>query len=151
MDPLDPLRSHAAVNTWPTPMEYGDRCPLLAITPCYTVPQTTDPAVLYSDRSHSMNQSEVLKHVREHPNQEIPFRKVLRTALETSQVNVRDFLQCINDDGLEQDGLIIGLKGKEREIKQEGRLVSLMSWNVRQYFIITKHRLKEFIVPLLPA
>lgn len=64
--------------------------------------------------------------------------------LETPQVNVRDFLQCINDDGLEQDDLIIGLKGKQREIKKEERFFSFMYWNLRQYFIITEHILKKF-------
>lgn len=65
-----------------------------------------------------MNRSEVLRHIREHPNKEIPSRKVLKTALETPQVNVREFLHKINDNGLSRDDLIIGLKGKESEIKK---------------------------------
>nr|WAK77186.1 MAG: RNA-dependent RNA polymerase [Rhabdoviridae sp.] len=151
LDVQDPLYNHVQNTTWPTPLEirnYGDRWHLLPLIPCYTVPQTIDPSVLYGDRSHSMNRSEVIRHVQAHPDREIPSRKVLRTALETPQTNVKDFLQDVNDKGLRRDDLVIGLKGKEREIKREGRFFSLMSWNLRQYFVTTEHLIKEFYVPL---
>uniref|UniRef100_A0AAN0LJ79 Replicase n=1 Tax=Lobos virus TaxID=3139875 RepID=A0AAN0LJ79_9VIRU len=151
MDPQDPLRPHIQNQTWPTPLEiqsYGDRWHLLPLTPCYTVPQTIDPAVLYSDKSHSMTRSEVINHVRMYPNREIPSRKVLRTALETEQVNIKEFLSEVNERGLSRDDLVIGLKGKEREVKKEGRFFSLMSWKLRQYFVATEHLIKELYVPL---
>lgn len=116
MDPLDPLRPHVMNTTWPTPLEireYRDKWHKLPLIPCYTVPQTIDPAVLYSDWSHSMNRTEVLQHIQNYPNKEIPSRKVLKTALKTPQVDIGEFLQEINDCRLRRDDLIIGLKGKE--------------------------------------
>lgn len=75
MDPLDPLKHQVANNTWLTPpevKEYGDKWHLLPLTLHYTVPQTIDPAVRYNNRSHSMNRSEVLQYVRDHPDRKIP-------------------------------------------------------------------------------
>lgn len=134
-----------------TPLEihdYGDKWHKLLLLACYTIPQTIDPAALYSDRSHFMSKTEVLQHIRSHPKKKIPSRKVLRTALETPQVIVREFLQEINDSGLSRDDLITGLKGKEREIKREGRFLFLMSWKMQQLFVMTEHLIKEFHVPL---
>lgn len=81
MDPLDPLKHHVTNNTWTTSIEvkkYGDKWHLLPLIPCYRVPQTIDPTVLYNDRSHSMNRSEVQQHVRDHPDREIPSSKALQ-------------------------------------------------------------------------
>lgn len=54
----------------------------------------------------------------------------------------------MNDQGLDIEDLIIGLRGKEREIKRIGRFFSLMSWKLRDYFVITEYLIKLHYVPL---
>lgn len=151
MERSHPLYNHVKHTTWPTPvqvLDMGDIWADLPITACYEIPQTIDPSVLYADKSHSMNRSEVVNHLRKHPYQEVPSKKVLQTALETPGTDVSKFLQEVNDHGLDDESLIIGLKGKEREIKKEGRFFSLMSWKLREYFVITEYLIKMFYVPL---
>lgn len=151
MVPSHPLYEHVKNTTWPTPvqvLDMGDIWADLPIVACYEVPQTIDPSVLYADKSHSMNKSDILNHIRTKPFQEVPSKKVLKTTLETPATDVTRFLQSVNDDGLDEESLIIGLKGKEREIKKEGRFFSLMSWKLREYFVITEYLIKMFYVPL---
>ncbi|UYL95605.1 MAG: RNA-dependent RNA polymerase [Yushu Rhabd tick virus 2] len=151
MNRKDPLYAHVVNCTWPTPQQIqdiGDRWHLLPLKPCYEVPQTIDPSVLYADKSHSPNYSEVYAHVASGKEEPIPSKKVLKTALETPQRNLVDFLQQVNDQGLPPDSLTIGLKGKEREIKNVGRFFSLMTWDLREYFVSTEYLIKVYYVPL---
>ncbi|UYL95545.1 MAG: RNA-dependent RNA polymerase [Nanning Rhabd tick virus 1] len=146
-----PLRDHIINNTWPTPaqiMDLGDIWADLPITPCYEVPSSIDPSVLYADKSHSPDRLEVLRHVSSMRSGPIPSKKVLQTALERPQRDLKKFLQSVNDEGLPWDSLVIGLKGKEREIKKVGRFFSLMSWDLREYFVSTEYLIKTFFVPL---
>lgn len=62
--------------------------------------------------------------------------------------DIKKFLQKINDFGLERDHLITGLRAKERELKIAGRFFSLMSWELREYFVITEYLIKTHFVPL---
>nr|WAK77058.1 MAG: RNA-dependent RNA polymerase [Rhabdoviridae sp.] len=145
------LYPHVRDCTWPTPgvvETFGDHWHELPLTPCYEVPPSIDPAVLLADKSHSPNRSEVIKWIKDHPNLPIPSRKVLKTALETPQRNTKEYLTKINDEGLPRDSLVIGLKGKEREIKKNGRFFALMSWDLREYFVSTEYLIKTFYVPL---
>lgn len=50
--------------------------------------------------------------------------------------------------GLEEDCLAIGLKGKEREVRIKGRFFSLMTWELREYFVMTEYLIKLHYVPL---
>lgn len=146
-----PLREHIINCTWPTPaqiQDLGDIWADLPIEACYEIPPSIDPSVLYSDKSHSPDRSEVLRHVASGAPGPIPSRKVLKTALERPQRDLRTFLQEVNDNGLPWDSLVIGLKGKEREIKKVGRFFSLMSWDLREYFVSTEYLIKTFFVPL---
>nr|UYL95634.1 MAG: RNA-dependent RNA polymerase [Tongren Rhabd tick virus 3] len=151
LDTKHPLYSHIRDCTWPTPgvvEAFGDHWHELPLTPCYEVPPSIDPAVLLADKSHSPNRSEVINWIRDHPNLPIPSKKVLKTALHTPQRNTKEYLTQINDEGLPRDSLVIGLKGKEREIKKNGRFFALMSWDLREYFVSTEYLIKTFFVPL---
>lgn len=58
-----------------------------------------------------------------------------------------EFLKKVDKEGLGKDGLIIGLKLKEREMKMEGRFFALMSWKLREYFVVTEHLIKLKFLP----
>ncbi|APG78857.1 RNA-dependent RNA polymerase [Xinzhou nematode virus 4] len=145
------LIPHIMYGTWPTQKQIIDVGPtwhLLPLKKCFEIPTGIDPSVLYADKSHSMNKSEVIQFILEHPGQNVPSKKVLKTALEVEGVDILQFLSDIDVNGLAQDDLVIGLKGKEREVKRVGRYFSLMSWNLRLYFVLTEFLIKRYYVPL---
>lgn len=57
-------------------------------------------------------------------------------------------MRKINDEGLDEDDLVIGLKAKERGIKVQGRFFALMSWSWREYFVFTEYMIKRKVLPL---
>nr|WHX01969.1 RNA polymerase [Perhabdovirus perca] len=151
LDPKHPLVEHIKNATWPTPKQiddFGDNWHKLPLTKIFEIPDLIDPSVIYSDKSHSMGRSEVLEHVERKPHQPIPTKKVLETLLKKPATNWPEFLSEIENKGLPQESLIIGLKGKERELKKAGRFFSLMSWELREYFVITEYLIKTHYVPL---
>ncbi|AJR28605.1 polymerase [Mount Elgon bat virus] len=146
-----PFKQHIQENTWPTPKQiddFGDHWHELPLTKCFEIPDIIDPSLLYSDKSHSMNRDEVIDHLKKKPNEPIPTKKVLDTLLHTKSTNWPEFLKMINEIGLPRNAKIIGLKGKEREVKKKGRFFSLMSWMLREYFVITEYLIKEHFVHL---
>lgn len=54
----------------------------------------------------------------------------------------------VNDHRLPEDSLVIGLKGKEKEIKTVGMFFWLMPWHLREYFITPEYLIKTYYVPL---
>lgn len=77
------LKDHYSNNTWPTPKQikdFGHKWHKLPLKKCFDVPDMIDPSIIYADKSHSMNRSEVLSHIQNNPNSPIPTRKVLETA-----------------------------------------------------------------------
>lgn len=119
-----PFFAHITTGTWPTPkqvQDFGDEWHKLPLTRCYEIPDVLDPSIIYADKSHSMNKSEILNHIRSHPNVPIPSKKVLQTFINTPATNWKEFLAEVNDQGLSSEDLVIGLKAKERELKIKGR------------------------------
>ncbi|QXV86589.1 polymerase-associated protein [Yushu rhabdovirus] len=151
MNPDNKLYKFVSSNTWPTPAiieDFGPNWHRLPLKKCFEIPDMFDPSTLYSDKSHSMNKDEVLKFMRQNPDRPIPSRKVIYSLLIRPSRNWPEFLQQINDLGLDLNVLIIGLKEKEREIKINGRFFSLMSWDLRDYFVVTEYLIKTHFVPL---
>lgn len=151
LDSKHPFYNHVKNNTWPTPKQiedFGFKWHKLPLIQCFEIPDVIDPSLIYSDKSHSMNRSEILNHVRNKYDSPIPSRKVLKTFLNTPATNWKEFLKTIDEDGLTLEDLVIGLKGKEREIKLKGRFFTLMSWKLREYFVVTEYLIKSFFVPL---
>ncbi|UJY53556.1 L protein [Mundri virus] len=149
--PDHPFFENIKLNTWPSKQQiqsFGDNWHRLPLIQCFEIPDVVDPAVLYSDKSHSLNRSEILQHLRNYPNKSIPTKRVLKTLLEEEAVDWPQFLARIDAVGLYEDELAIGLKPKEREEKIIGRYFSLMTWNMRNYFVFTEHIIKQHIVPL---
>nr|AJG39213.1 RNA-dependent RNA polymerase [Wuhan Louse Fly Virus 11] len=149
--PNHPFLSHIQENTWPTPAQiedFGDKWHLLPLKKCFDIPDLIDPSVIYSDKSHSMNRSEVIEHVQKRSDKPIPSKRVLQTMLKTPATNWKEFLKDVDEKGMDRDDLIIGLKAKERELKKDGRFFSLMSWKLREYFVVTEYLIKTHFVPL---
>ncbi len=123
-----PLKKHIRNNTWPTPAQiedFGDDWHTLPLLKCFDIPDVIDPSQLYSDKSHSMNRSDVLQHVLDKPTEPIPTKKVLQTLLTTPSTNWNEFLNEIDQNGLPKEDLVIGLKGKEREVKRRDASIHL--------------------------
>lgn len=137
-------------NTWPSLdhiRAFGDQWHKLPLVKCFEIPDVIDPSNIYSDKSHSPQLSEVIQHVLSKSKEPIRSKKVLETFLKRDSTDWTKLLMKINDEGLSIEDLIIGLTGKEREIKWKGRFFSLMSWNLREYFVVTEYLIKEFILP----
>ncbi|AJR28545.1 polymerase [Bahia Grande virus] len=152
LDENNPMRKCIENNVWPNTkviLDFGDNWHKLELLPCFEIPDAIDLSDLYSDKAHSMQYSEVLNYVKyKKSKKNIPALRVIGTLLEKENPNIKEFLQKINDEGLDDDDLIIGLKAKERELKDKGRFFSLMSWNIRLYFVITEYLIKLHFVPL---
>lgn len=156
VDPLlidkdHPLVEYIRTSSWPNNSiikNFGDGWHTLPLTKCYDIPDVIDPSLLYSDKSHSMTRSEVRGWMTSHPGKPIPSRKVLSTLLNSPSTNWPVFLQQVNDSGIPIEQLIIGLMAKEREQKIDGRFFSLMSWDIRDYFVMTEYLIKTHFVPL---
>lgn len=85
---------------------------------CYDITTPIDHSVLYADKNHSMNRTDVMCHVRIQTPGPILSRKVLETALEKLQQNAMEFLQEVNAHRLPAKSLVIRLIGKDREINK---------------------------------
>ncbi|ALJ30354.1 L protein [Eelpout rhabdovirus] len=146
-----PFKKHISEHTWPTPKQiedFGDSWHHLPLTKVFDIPDVIDPSVIYSDKSHSMQRSEVLSSIITTPNKPIPTRKVLSSLLDKPATDWPRFLNEVDKVGLDREDLVIGLKGKERELKKAGRFFSLMSWRLREYFVMTEYLIKHHFVPL---
>ncbi|ABZ81161.1 polymerase [Lyssavirus lagos] len=149
-----PLAPYIATQTWPPKHIVdllGDSWHLLPMTQIFEIPESMDPSEILDDKSHSFTRSKLAYWLSENRGGPVPSEKVIITALSRPPVNPREFLRTIDQGGLPEDDLIIGLKPKERELKIEGRFFALMSWNLRLYFVITEKLLANHILPLFDA
>uniref|UniRef100_A0AAU7KZY9 Replicase n=2 Tax=unclassified Sigmavirus TaxID=1802944 RepID=A0AAU7KZY9_9RHAB len=146
-----PLKFYISSNTWPANSiikNFGPKWHLLPLTKCFEIPDVIDPSLIYSDKSHSLTRKELINQLRNHPNARVPSHKVLSSLLSQPATEWPKFLKRVNDEGISEDQLIIGLKAKERELKREGRFFALMSWEIRDYFVMTEYLIKMHFVPL---
>jgi len=116
----------------------------------YDVPSDIPLSQLYSDKSFSMTRRELGDHLNKPGalNNPIPSKRVLEELLSRPTVDPIQLVSDINDNGLELDYLIIGLKEKERELKAIGRFFTLMSWKLREYIVLSEYLIKKFYLPL---
>ncbi|AJR28363.1 polymerase [Curionopolis virus] len=150
MDSKNIMYQFVEENTWPSQNiieKFGDNWHRLPLTQCFEVPELLDPAQIYSDKSHSGTREEVLDFLANNRRGPVKTKKVLQTMLETPERDWRAFFTSIDENGFEPNSLIIGLKGKERELKIIGRYFALLSWDLRDYFVATEYLIKKYIVP----
>nr|URZ95416.1 L protein [Shanxi Armigeres subalbatus rhabdovirus] len=142
------------LNKWPKMREFDQlegRWDELDIEPILEIPEDIEDSVIFADKTHSYNRSEVESFVKRDKQNPIPTKRVLKTYLERPRVNIKDFILEIDACGLKWDDLIIGLKAKERELKRFGRFFTLMSWNLRLYFVISEYMIKKDLVKVFPG
>lgn len=147
-----PLLPYFSSNQMPTPKvieDFGDKWHELPLMKCFDIPDVIDPSIIYSDKSHSMTLSELKKHLSTgKQTRSIPSHKVIKTFMENPATNWPEFISEVSIKGFSEDDLVIALREKERELKIEGRFFALMSWKLREYFVITEYLIKEHFVPL---
>lgn len=114
-----PLYNFIKDNTWPDTYyieQMGDTWNLLPLTACFDLPDSLDPSIIYADKSHSLNRSKIIEHIQSNPYKPIPSKKVLNSVLENPATDIKKFLSDIDENGLDQEDLAIGLKAKERDM-----------------------------------
>ncbi|AQN78376.1 RNA-dependent RNA polymerase [Citrus leprosis virus N] len=117
----------------------------------FEIPATYSLASCIKDRAISPKRSELIQMIRERGTimDQTSRRGVLKW-LNSSMVPVREFLEGIDKSGLQTDDCIIGLYPKERELKNEARYFSLMSFTMRLYFTITEHLANDHLLEYFP-
>ncbi|AIW61110.1 RNA-dependent RNA polymerase [Walkabout Creek virus] len=147
----DPLKEYIDNDLWPPSKvlaDYGDNYHKLPLKKCFEIPDFIDPTQIYSDKAHSVTLDELIKDISENRKGPCKTLRVLDTLIKTEATNWKEFLQEINDKGLEEKWLLIGLKAKERELKIIGRYFALLSWKLREYFVITEYLIKTNFIHL---
>ncbi|AIW61115.1 RNA-dependent RNA polymerase [Harrison Dam virus] len=147
----DPLKEYIDNDLWPPSKvlaDYGDNFHKLPLKKCFEIPDFIDPTQIYSDKAHSVTLDELIKDLNENRKGPCQTLRVLDTLIKTEATNWKEFLQEINDHGLEKKWLLIGLKAKERELKIIGRYFALLSWKLREYFVITEYLIKTNFIHL---
>ena len=71
----------------------------LPLAKCFDILDVIDPIILYSDKSHSMQRKEVLKHIQSKSQSPIPTRKVLSSLINQEETNWPQFLQQLDTSG----------------------------------------------------
>nr|WOC29236.1 L protein [Himastelon rhabdovirus 1] len=157
--PVDPsklddehiFKKHVIDSTWPNHHEenaFGDNWHLIPFNKIFDTPTSISYSSIIDDKSHSLSRRKLHAAIKEGHIGRTQDRKVLNTILRSSQLNVIDFLNKIDRDGLDDDDLVIGLRAKERELKRIGRFFALMTLNLRYYFVITEMLIAKHILPL---
>ncbi|AJR28270.1 polymerase [Garba virus] len=147
----DPLSEYIKTDTWPPSKvisNYGDKFHLLPLEKCFEIPDFIDPTLIYSDKAHSLPKDELMADISIHRYGPCKTQRVLDTLIHTDFTYWKEFLQEINDYGLEDKWLVIGLKAKERELKIIGRYFALLSWKLREYFVVTEYLIKIHFIKL---
>ncbi|DAZ90868.1 TPA_asm: polyprotein [Zea virus 1] len=117
----------------------------------WEVPLTYDLCHLINDKAVSPNQDELAKCITRNQSTVIGAdRRGIVRWLKGASINCRDFLKAIEDNGLPENECTIGMYEKEREIKIVARMFSLMSENMRNYFVLTEELIANRILPLFP-
>lgn len=81
--------------------DFGDNWPKLDILSCYETPDKIDMTDLFSDKAHSMQRSDVLNHIKNHPDKPISVVSVMETSMSTPIPNTYEFLKKKNDEGFD--------------------------------------------------
>ncbi|UAU42847.1 polymerase [Boteke virus] len=147
----DILKEYIENDIWPPSKilsDYGDNFHKLPLKKCYEIPDFIDPTQIYSDKAHSLPLDELIKDLRSNKKGPCQTKRVLDTLISTESTNWKEFLQEINDKGLDERWLLIGLKAKERELKIIGRYFALLSWKLREYFVMTEYLIKTNFIHL---
>ncbi|DAZ87793.1 TPA_asm: large structural protein [Triaenorhabdovirus 2] len=148
------MKAHIENSTWPSARicrRFGDKWHLLPLQKIYDTPRTIPLEDIFDDKALSLTRSELREALKKNSIGDVSTRRLLNKFLSSSYINPIDLLKEIDSKGLDREWLIIGLREKERELKEKGRFFALMSFLLRIYFVVTELLISEHILPLFPA
>ncbi|DAZ90792.1 TPA_asm: polyprotein [Ranunculus virus 1] len=123
----------------------------ITINQIWELPETYDVCHILNDKAVSPNISELHESISQgRGTQAGVVRRGIIRWLKGESIRCKEFLQKVNDQGLDEDSLIIGMYEKEREIKVKARMFSLMSAEMRMYFVLTEELIANHVLPLFP-
>lgn len=105
-------------------------------------------AEMMEDKSCSPILSELRETYRSHKSVGLAEQKrLILKWLDSPDISPHDFLEEKDLKGFSKEELIIGQVSKERELKLEPRMFSLMTFPVRLYFVLTEAMIAKSILP----
>nr|WAK77161.1 MAG: RNA-dependent RNA polymerase [Rhabdoviridae sp.] len=117
----------------------------------FNVMENLDLSDMISDKSTSLNKSELLASLRSNkgigPSWE---RSVLYRHCRQEMTKPTEILQSISEEGFGEEESVVGVCAKERELKPEPRLFGLLTLRKRMYVVITEALLAHDILPYFP-
>ncbi|DAZ90840.1 TPA_asm: polyprotein [Tanacetum virus 1] len=117
----------------------------------WSIPISYDVCHILNDKAVSPDRSELYDSIKRGYGTYLGAqRRGLVRWLNGRSIKCKEFLDEIEDHGLDEDSLIIGMYEKEREIKIKARMFSLMSEKMRMYFVLTEELIAEHILPYFP-
>lgn len=123
----------------------------IEILQIWDIPESYDTCHLLHDKAVSPNRSELFDSIRSGKGAVSGTnRRGLIRWMEGESIKCKEFLSHIDEEGLDEDSLIIGMYEKEREIKVKARMFSLMSEKMRMYFVLTEELISNHILPYFP-
>ncbi|DAZ87752.1 TPA_asm: hypothetical protein [Sphaeridiorhabdovirus 1] len=127
----------------------GKKWRFVSFTSLFDIPTKIPIGMILEDKAHSRTREDLISCLFREVREPVS-RRLLVTALEEEELNIRGLLDEINVSGLSSNDLIIGLKAKEREVKVEGRFFALMTLKLRMYFVATEWLISKYILPVFP-
>lgn len=140
---------------YPVDHKRSDYCLLdylcVNINQIWTVPETYDICHILNDKAVSPNRSELHESVSAGKGTVFgTMRRGIIRWMEGDSIRCKEFLNHIDENGLDDDDMIIGMYEKEREIKVKARMFSLMSEKMRMYVVLTEELIANHILPYFP-
>ncbi|DAZ90624.1 TPA_asm: polyprotein [Aconitum virus 1] len=121
------------------------------INQIWTVPETYDVCHILHDKAVSPNRRELLESINAGRGTVFgTLRRGIIRWMEGDSIRCKEFLDHIDQNGLSEDDMIIGMYEKEREIKVKARMFSLMSEKMRMYIVLTEELIANHILPYFP-
>ncbi|DAZ90707.1 TPA_asm: polyprotein [Didymochlaena virus 1] len=117
----------------------------------WTIPETYDICHTLNDKAVSPTKAELIANIGQGNGTRCGIiRRGIYRWMTGKSIRCAEFLKKVNEYGLDDDAKIIGMYEKEREIKVKARMFSLMSEEMRTYFILTEELIANYILPLFP-
>ncbi|DAZ90859.1 TPA_asm: polyprotein [Triticum virus 1] len=113
--------------------------------------ETYDVYHILNDKAVSPNRSELYESILSGKGtvMGVQRRGIVRWLMGNS-IRCKEFLSKVDKEGLDRDSMIIGMYEKEREIKIKARMFSLMSEEMRMYFVLTEELISNRILKYFP-
>lgn len=105
---------------------------------------------LLSDKALGLSRTELTEACRTRKKGDWKSRRALYAYLHTEEINLYDFLQDIDLNGLPEEVCTIGVTPKERELKIKPRLFSLLTKELKYYFGTTEYLLGKRMLRYFP-